>query len=195
MELPTGRRGQVVALAMTGIVLAMIWFAIVNPLRAWYSERAELLAERQALAANLEQRAVDLPALLRRTDRESASELHASTLLEGATDALAGAHLLERLQQMAASSGAVLTNVAMTPPAPMGELRRIGAGAAVTATWPQLLMLLREIDLSSPRLLVAAVEIRATPFMTRESEPPLEIELSVFGFRASQKLHQRAAAR
>ena len=195
MELPTGRRGQVIALAMAGIMLAMIWFAIVNPLRAWYSGRAELLAERQAFATNLEQRAADLPVLLRRTDMQSAGELHAPTLLEGATDALAGAYLLERLQQMAASSGAILTNVAMAPPASMGELRRIGAGAAVTATWPQLLVLLREIDLSSPLLLVAAVEIRATPFMTRGSEEPLEIELSVFGFRASQPLHQRAALR
>src|ERR1700730_14102490 len=44
--LPTGRRGQVLALALTLLVGALLWIAIVNPLTGLYAQRAETLQQR-----------------------------------------------------------------------------------------------------------------------------------------------------
>jgi hypothetical protein len=39
-SLPTGRTGQLLALGLTSLALAMLWLGVIMPLIDWHSDRA-----------------------------------------------------------------------------------------------------------------------------------------------------------
>src|SRR4051812_49596683 len=92
LDLPTGRRGQLLALGLTLAVLGGAWAGIAAPLLDWYALRAEQVQARKAVARRMAELAETLPALRDQARRGAAPRRPAAGAgLGGARDALAAA--------------------------------------------------------------------------------------------------------
>lgn len=182
--LPTGRRGQVLAVALLVLILGVAWMAVAAPLLAWHADRAETLRQRGTLARRMAQVAATLPELERQSSAMAAAGPVAATLIDGSTDAVAGATLQQLIQDMAARAGATLSSSEALPADAAGAYRRIAVRVALYAPWGVLVQLLRAVAEASPQLLVDDVQIRGARAFGVVGDPPLEASFTVLGFRA-----------
>ena len=178
-----GRAGPPLAVGLLCGVLLMVWLAVIAPLLAWYDDRAIELADRRLLAQRLEALAKTLPAM-----REAASmgdmSTNMSALLEGSTDAVAGAALQGLVQDMAVRAGATLSSVETLPASPAGSYRRIGLRLSLSAPWPVLVALLQAVELGRPRMLVDEVDLQSSQMLGGENQPLLNASFTLYAFRA-----------
>lgn len=142
--LPTGRAGTALALGLLGGVLLLLGFGVVAPVIAWHAGRAEHLADRRMLAARMEVVAARLPAL-RLVAATPVTGHAAPALLEGTTDAIAGAALQGLVREMAGRVEATVFSVETLAAAPIGAHRRIGLRLSLAAPWPVLVRLLQAV--------------------------------------------------
>jgi len=194
MVLPTGRRGQVLAVAIATVALLALWFGVAMPLVGWHAARGEAIERQRALAVRMEALAASLPAL-----RQRAASLAAGpapqALLEGASDAVAGAALQEQVQAMAVEAGSPLTSAEALPAEPAGAYRRISLRVALSAPYPVLVHLLAAIADATPRMLVDDLQVQAPPLGLRSAVLPRDATLTVLAFRARDSAPGAAPAR
>ena len=181
-DLPEGVRGRVLAVALLVVVLAALWAGVVVPLTDWFADRTDTIDRQTTLARRMGQIAADLPAL--RAQAASTQAAAPVAVLDGASDAVAGAALQQRLQQIGASLGATLSSTEVLAGEPIGAYRRIGVRLAVSARWPVIVRLLEAIAVNTPRLLVNDVQIQALRAVAVEADPAMNVTMIVFGFRA-----------
>jgi general secretion pathway protein M len=181
--MPEGRRGQFVALALLAVGLGVLWTAVASPLLGWHAERTEQLAQRRLMLAHMEQIVATLPALRQEAGRAGSNVPPATELLSGATDAIAGAMLQSAVQDMTAAAGATLASSEALPGEQQGNFRRVALRVAVRGDWPELIALLRAVDESRLRLLVANLQLHATAQQQRTGPAPIEASFVVQGFR------------
>ena len=180
--LPEGLRGRLLALALTLTAIAVLWLGCVQPLLTWHAARAEALEQRSALWQRMVALAATMPELQRKSSGERAP---AAALLEGGSDAVAGAALQSVVQRMAARAGAELNSMEMLPAEERGAYRRIGLRVATAAQWPVLVELLREIEQGSPRMLIDDLQLRAPPVELRTATTPINASFTIVAFRAA----------
>jgi hypothetical protein len=180
--LPEGARGRLLALALTVTLLAALWAGCVLPLIEWHAARAEALEQRRALLQRMTALVATLPQLQRQSSGEHGA---AVALLEGASDAIAGAALQSTVQRMATTAGAALSSMEMLPAEQRGAYRRIGLRVATAAQWPVLIELLRAIELGAPRMLVDDLQLRAPPMELRPANAPISAAFTIVAFRAA----------
>ena len=185
MALPTGRRGQVLAVAIVAVALMVLWFGIVLPLAGWHAARGEAIERQRALVSRMEALAASLPALRQRA-ATLASGPAPQALLEGSSDAVAGAALQEQVQAMAVEAGSPLTSAEALPAEPAGAYRRIGLRVALSAPYPVLVHLLAAIADATPRMLVDDLQVQAPPLGLRSVVLPMDATLTVLAFRAKE---------
>lgn len=183
-SLPTGRRGQALAVALLGMVLAVAWFAIAAPLLEWHADRNEALQQRGALARRMAQIADTLPTLQRQAAAAAAAGPVAATLIEGSTDAVAGARLQQAIQDMAARAGATLSSTEALPAEPAGAHRRIGVRVALAAPWDVLIQLLRAVGQASPQMVVDDLQLHGVRQFGTQRDAPMDASFVVLSFRA-----------
>src|SRR5690242_7145549 len=94
----TGRRGQMLAVAATLLLLMMVWLGVAQPLLAWHADRAETLMQQRILADRMAGVAATLPAIRRQADAGTGGHIPTAATLAGASDAIAGATLQEQVQ-------------------------------------------------------------------------------------------------
>jgi general secretion pathway protein M len=186
IALPEGRQGRILALVLAGVTLAVLWLGVAAPLIGWHAQLAEDLGRKQALLRRMTELAASLPELQRAEAAAAARGPTPAAVLEGATDAVAGATLQGLVQDMAARAGANLTSTETLPAEPRGGWRRIGLRVAVTAPWPALLRLLQSVEEATPRMLLDGLQMRRLPVRARTATvPPMEASFTVFSFRTS----------
>ncbi len=183
LALPSGRRGQVLAVAIAAVALLVLWFGIVLPLAGWHASRAASLERQAVLAGRMEALAASLPALRRRAATLAAGPAP-QTLLEGASDAVAGAELQEQVQAMAVEAGSPLTSAETLPAEPAGAYRRISLRVSLSAPYQTLVHLLAAVADATPRMLVDDLQIQAPPLGLRSAVLPMDATLTVLAFRA-----------
>lgn len=181
-DLPEGTRGRVFAVLILLAGLGGIWAGIVVPLTDWYAERSDTIDRQTILARRMTQIAATMPAL--RAQAEAAQAAAPVTVLDGASDAVAGSALQQRLQQIGTGAGAALNSTEVLPGEPVGAYRRIGVRLAVTAYWPVIVRLMAAIDANTPRLLMNDVQIQSQRASLTDANPLLTVTMVVFGFRA-----------
>jgi general secretion pathway protein M len=180
--LPDGRRGQILAIALTLAVLLALWLGVAAPLIGWYQAEAEALTQRQALLRHMQALADTLPAL---EHSPAAAKPAAPVLLSGSTDALAAAAMQSAVQAMASRSGIELASMETLPAEPRGAYRRIGLRVSLTAPWPVVIDLLRAAGQGQPRMLVDDVQLRVSPVQGRNSAMPIGASFTLLAFRAA----------
>jgi general secretion pathway protein M len=184
LTLPEGRAGQALAIAVTIIVAAAIWLGVVMPLLGWYAGQSDALATAQLEAAHLQALQASLPELRRRIAETAIQSSAAEVLLQGGSDAIAGANLQAALNTLATQAGASLDSTESIPAEASGGLRRIGVAVSLTATWPTLVAFLTAIDLASPRMIVSDLTVSADSEPDSRQDVSLQASFMVAAFRA-----------
>ncbi len=181
-SLPDGRRGRVLAMALGLVLVASVWAAVVAPLAAWHANQAQWLAQRQALERRMAALAETLPSLQARAAARTAKGPAPSAVLQGETDAVAGAALQQLVQQMATGAGTSLSSIEVRPAEPVGGYRRIGLHVALGAPWPALVHLLQSIEAATPPMLVDDLRLHGPPL--GNAALPMDTSFTVLAFRA-----------
>ena len=183
-RLPTGRAGQVLAVLLLLVVGVAVWGAVASPLLDWYAERADGLERRATLARRMVQVAADLPRLEQQAAAGTQAGPQKIVVLEGGSDAVAGAGLQQKLQDMAIKAGTSLSSIEALPPRQLGAYREVGVRVAITAPWTTLVAFLQAIEEGSPQMLVDDLQIHGPVGFIREANGSLNASLAVMGFRA-----------
>lgn len=174
-----------VALGVTALMAMVVWLGVLQPLLSWQDDLAQAAENRDAVLQRMTALVETLPALRRQA--EAAGEAPtAAALLDGATDALAGAALQTRLRELAAQSDASLTSTETLPAEAAGGFRRIAVRISTSVAWPVLVRLLDGLAQAAPRMLVDDVQLRAgTAVVGGSPVVPLNVTLTVFAFRSA----------
>ncbi len=180
-SLPDGRRGQLLAVALGVVVIAAVWVGVVAPVIGWLQEQSERLGQRQVLAQRMAELAATLPALQSRAAARHVTGPAPSAVLDGNTDAVAGATFQQLLQQMAIGAGAYLSSVEVLPAEAVDGYRRIGLHVAVSAPWPVLLQLLQSVEQASPPMLVDDLRLHEPPL--HNAALPMDVSFTLLAFR------------
>ena len=183
LALPTGRRGKVLALGFAVLSVGAVWAAVVDPVLSWHAERAEALAQRQSAARRIAEIARSLPELEQQAAAAATSGPPPGAVLQGTTDAVAGAALQQLVRDMATGAGAVLSSTETLPAEQAGTFRRIGLRIAFSAPWPVLVRLLLAVEQATPMMLVDDLQVRGPRLQVGPSDPALETSLVVLAFR------------
>ena len=184
LSLPDDRRGQCLAVGITLLIVVAFWAAVIHPLTGWYSERNDWLAERRAFAQRMAALVATLPDLQRQASAVHAAGPAPQLLLDGPSDAVAGARLQETVQQLARESGASLTSVETLPAEQAGAWRRIGVHVVLSAPWPVLVHLLQAVAVGTPRMLADDLQLQASTLLAHPEAQPLDASFTIFAFRA-----------
>lgn len=179
--LPTGSRGRLLALGLTLFVVALAWAVVVDPLLGWQTALTEAVDNRGAIARRMALAAETLPAL--RLQAQGESRAPAAALLEGNTDALAGAALQVRVRELANQAGVSLASAETLPAEATGTFRRIGMRVTAAGAWPVLVRLLQALEQANPRMLVDDMQLQSALSLATETTRPLNATFTVFSFR------------
>jgi len=184
-SLPTGPRGRMLASALTIAVLASLWFGVASPLIAWHAERQDALERQIALERRMAELADTLPELQRQAEARSTHGAPAPSVIEGSTDAIAGANLQGLVQDMAHRVGASLVSVETLPGEQRGPYRRIGLHVSINAPWPVLVKLMQSVEEASPRMLIDDLELHGLPLRARTTSLPIDAAMTILAFRST----------
>ena len=182
-RLPTGARGQALAVALLLLTLALLWFGGVSHLVDWYQQRAALIDERGALAAGLEQRAAMLPQL--RARAAAVAPQTEPPTLTGGSDAVAAANLQETLQTMATAAHLTIGSAEILPASDDGAYRRIEVRLSITSDYPDMIALLNAIATSDTPLVVTGLDLTGPPRGQPTEVPDIASVITVAGWRAA----------
>jgi len=182
--LPTGRKGQLLALGLTILVLAVLWLGVVMPVIDWHGERADALVQKAALVQRMEALVATRAAVQEQAKAVAAGGAGETALLEGDSESVASATLQELLQAMFMQAGVQLNSVETLPGDETGAYRRIRLRVSFNASWPVLMSLLKEFEVARPALLID--ELSVQPALHRISTAPgtFDVTCAIFGFRA-----------
>ena len=186
MALPTGRRGKAMAVAITGLGLALVWLGAIVPLMNWHASLDQTRNEREVLASRMQALTDSLPRLKQQIQAEAAHGQQASTVIPGATDAIASASLQGQVEDMARKAGVTLTSAEALPAVELGQYRRIGLRLVVDGKWAVLVPFLHAIEQANPRMLIDDLQLQRGAVLTG-ADMPLSGSLSVYGFRSTSK--------
>ncbi|GBR36557.1 general secretion pathway protein M [Komagataeibacter oboediens DSM 11826] len=177
--LPEGRSGRILACAMAGIVVLVMWNGIALPLMGWYHQRAEALNMRAAMTARMTELAAALPAL---RQRAATSRPGPSFFLNGANDTVTAAALQDRVQAMATALGATLSSVETLPVVQSGAYHRISVRIATTVSFETDVRLLDAIARATPAMVVDELQLHLAAGARRDN-PMLDTAMTVIAYR------------
>lgn len=182
--LPSGRRGQLLAVGLTVVGLAILWVAIVSPLVVWYETRAQYLGDRRLVAARMARIAQTIPDLMRQAEAlHVAAPAGHDIALEAPSDAVAGARLQQRMQDLATGAGITISSIETLPAQQQGGYRRISLRVTCSAALPVLVGLLQKLEVSSPRMLIDDLDLDASPDLNRPDGIAIGANFTVIAFR------------
>ena len=179
--LPNGRNGQILAAGLALLAVLLFWLAFVTPVFDWYNARAARLDELQQRAAREAALIETLPTL--RKEEQETAKTPTHSVLEGKTDAIAGAALQEQVQTMASAANANLTSAETLPAEQVGAYRRIGVRVELNAMLPVIVQLLKAVEEAEPSMMVDDIRLTGTPVGPLNAQLPLDAAFTVYAFR------------
>jgi hypothetical protein len=186
--MPTGRRGQLLALSLLLVVLGGVYLMVVSPLLGLYAERAAVLENRRMLVPRLRAAAEELPALRARVEQLRAAAGSRKITLEGASDAIAAATLQSRIEELAASAGAAIGSTESLPAEARSGYRRIGLRYVLSGSYETLVKFLAKLESATPPLVIDNLHIHGV--LRRPGTPAaagLDAGLDVHAYRDGEK--------
>jgi hypothetical protein len=175
-----------------------------------YAAREAQQGTQAAVLAHMQSLAGDLPALRKLMAKTGAARAAdaPSSLITGATDAIAAANLQNVVQQLAADARVTPSSIEVLPVAQQGAFRRIGLQIETTTSWPTLIALLEAMDESTLALIVDDLTLNAIAVAGSgngngngngsgqdANHPALDASFMVFAFRAAPASSDRGSAR
>lgn len=184
--MPTGRRGQILALTLALAVLAVLYLMVAAPLIGLFAKRQGMIETDRMLLPRLQAAAAELPALRTGIARLRAGRQTRKLTLDGATDALASANLESRLDAFARSVGATIGSTEMLPTMPRGPYRRIGLRVILTGTYETLVKWLAKLETAQPPLIVDNLQLHGLlPQPGMRTAATIDAGIDVYGYRTA----------
>ncbi len=184
-DLPEGRRGQTVAVALTLCALAVIWLLGVGPLLDWQADQRAKLDGQQQILTRMQSLADSLPPLRAERDRRRAAgdamQSQAGGLLAGSSDAVAAAELQQSVQAVVQQAGGRLNSFEILPPEPVGRYRRIGLRVSLSAPFDAEMAIVSALESGRPRMLIDDLNLQSAGL--RGANAPMDAAFSVFAYR------------
>ena len=190
-QLPEGRKGQALALAIAFFGLVVCYFLILSPLLQFFGDRANLLDQRVVMAERYKALASQLPRL-RAADKTWRDRSGGELLLDGSSDAVASAALQAVMKGLVEDAGARMSSSEVLQPSLAGNFRRVGIRVVFSGDLKLVTAVLRGVETSRPILSVGDFSLRGGG-SSRASEDStnddggsgtLAVTLDVYGFRA-----------
>lgn len=153
--------GRIAALALLGALLAVLWLAVAAPAIDSYREDRDTVAFAAEQLQRLRQLAAATPVLRAELERIARDPAGRTRLLGGASDALAGAELQNRVSRDATRHGLALRSAQILPPAEEEGFRRIAIRVALEGNLAGLRRLLYGVETAPAFLFVDNLEIRS----------------------------------
>lgn len=178
-SLPEGRLGQVAALGLLALILALLWSLVFGPLLSTYAQRTDALTLQRQLAEHM---AALVHAVPRLEQEKAALPVKTDFLVAGNTVAIASANLEDNLQKAAASVHATIVSVENTPISTSDPSSRIGVHIVLDATFDSLVRLVALLKQSSPVVAMDDIHIGVSD----DSDNPasaMRIDMTVYAFR------------
>ena len=186
--MPTGRRGQLLALSLLFVALGGVYLVVVSPLLGLYAERAAVLENRRMLVPRLRAAADELPTLRARAEQLRAAAGTRKITLEGASDAIAAATLQSRIEELATSAGATIGSTESLPAEARSGYRRIGLRYVLSGSYETLVKFLAKLESATPPLVIDNLHIHGV--LRRPGTPAaagLDAGLDVYAYREGEK--------
>jgi general secretion pathway protein M len=186
--LPTGRQGQLLALALLLAAVGAIYLFAAAPLLELYAERATAVENAHMLVPRLKAAADELPGLRARAAELRAMASTHTVTLGGSSDAIASANLQSHIAELAAA-GVTIASTESLPTETRDGYRRIGLRYALSGPYETLMKLLAKLDAATPPLVVDNLSIHGV--MRRPGTPAasaLDAGLDLYGFRNNENL-------
>lgn len=184
LNLPEGRTGQALAAGGTLLLVAAIWLGVLAPAWSWYAGQADDLAASRLELAHMQSLQASLPALRRAVAESAVPSAGTAILLDGDTDAIAGANLQSALNDLATQTGTALDSAESAGAVQIGGLRRVDVSVSLTATWPTLVAYLAAIDAARPRMTVDDLSVSSNSLPDLRQDVALQANFTVSAFRA-----------
>jgi general secretion pathway protein M len=192
LAMPTGGRGQLLALGMALLAAVAIWLGAITPLLGWYGDRAEVLRRQRAIAHRMASLVETLPALRRQAaaadgaaPRSGGANADASAaLLTGANDPVAAASLQQRIEELATQAGVRVGSEEILPGQAEGDLRAIAVRLTLTAPFRSLVALLLALSRSETPMVVDELLLRGPPGKPGDDDLPVDVSMTVTAYRS-----------
>jgi general secretion pathway protein M len=194
LALPTGPRGQMLALGLALLAAIAVWLGVIAPLWGWYDDRAELLRRQRAMAHRMASLVESLPALRRQaetldstvTSSGAANNDTSAVLLTGANDPVAAASLQQRIEELATQAGVRVGSEEILPAQAEGDLRAIAVRLTLTAPFRSLVGLLLALSRSETPMVVDELLLRGPPGKPGDDDLPIDVSMTVTSYRAAK---------
>jgi hypothetical protein len=186
MSLPTGHRGQWLALGITVVGCALLWIGIVAPLLQVYGDRDDALHRQQAILRRMAALADTLPALREQISAAATIRGEADALLPGSSDALAAAGLQQKLDAAAKISGLRIGSEEIIPAQASGSFRKIAVRVTINAPWQDLVNLLRAVAEADSPMVVDDLMLRGPVSNEHDLALPVDASFTVSSLRAAE---------
>jgi len=186
--MPSGRRGQLLALSMLLAALGGVYLLVASPLLGLYAERAAVLENRRMLLPRLRAAAEELPILRARVEQLRVAAGTRKITLEGASDPIAAATLQSRIEELAASAGATIGSTESLPAEARSGYRRIGLRYVLSGSYETLVKFLANLEAATPPLVIDNLHIHGV--LRRPGTPAnagLDAGLDVYAYRDGEK--------
>lgn len=179
--LPTGRRGQIVAVGAALVAVMALWLIVISPLVGFYADRADRLEKQQAVLSRMERLVSQRQALMEQAASLGDAGPSKGNLLDGSSIPVATAALQGLVQDIAGASGATLASVESLPGETGNGYRRVGVKLSLSASWPVLIHFLQALQESDTPMAIDDLQIHSG------SETPKSPDQQVFeaGFAVS----------
>jgi general secretion pathway protein M len=178
MELPTGLRGRMVALALPAILLLALLLGVIMPLvDYWHSvdaQHTQLLNKVRAYERLISRK----DAIAKQVQALEAGLTEAVDYLPKAEPAMAAAGVQASLGQLAERSGALVRST-LTLPAKAGDgFTAVGLQLSVSGSVRSIRDILYEIEVGHPRLVIDRLTITPTRDLGANAQPG-DVDMSV----------------
>ncbi|MGH6932031.1 MAG: type II secretion system protein GspM [Dongiaceae bacterium] len=179
--------GRVLALALLGAVITLVYFVLLVPLRESYAATDRRIAEARELLTRLERLAASRPGLEAQVAELQARQSTQGNYLIGNTDALAAADLQERVNAIITGNGGTLRSIQVLPAEDESGFRRVAMRMQVTATTAALFNIVYALESETPLLFIDNFDVQArrkrrTTTEQDQQETILTIGLDLYGY-------------
>lgn len=181
--LPSGPRGQALALGVTLVAAAILWLGIIAPLLEVFDDRAETLRRQTAMADRMAALIQTLPALQQQAAAAVASGRQTDAMLPGASDALAAAALQQKLDELATASDVRMGSQEILPAQASDGFRAIAVRVTTNAPWRSLVALFLALAQSETPMVADELALRGPLANIHDPDLPVDASFTVTSYR------------
>ena len=178
---------RALAVAILVAIVAVIYFALVQPLIDTYAADNVAIAQQQEVLLRYQRAAQELPVRQKELAALKQDQAKADGFLEGSSDTLIAAQIQNRVKTLANAAKTELKSSQVLPAAPDGKLKRIAIRGQISATTAGLLTIFHDLEAQSPSLFLDNVTLQARPLTLRDRDNPgngdtIDVQLDVYWY-------------